>query len=69
MAQTRLTRQQRLTTIDLVVPKDNPPVRDAMFSILIGQRWAMDLDIAIDNALENGNFFLMDDDSDLEDFE
>lgn len=47
-----LTKQQRLATIDLVVPKNNQQVTDAMFSIIITQPWAYDLMDAVEDAME-----------------
>lgn len=65
----KVTKQQRIATIDLVVPRDNPQVRDAMFSIITTRPWAIDLARRIDEAMQAGDFFLMDDTDDLEDFE
>lgn len=64
-----LTKQQRIATIDLVVPRGNQQIVDAMFSIITTRRWAIDLDIAIDEALDNGNFAMMDEADDLEDLD
>lgn len=61
-----LTKQQRIATIDLVVPKNNPEVRDAMFSIITGQRWAIDMADEIETAMAEGWFIDLPDHEDLD---
>lgn len=61
-----LTKQQRIATIDLVVPKDNKPVVEAMFSIIESQQWAIDFADTIETAIDEGYFLDLPDSFDLD---
>lgn len=59
-----MDKAQRLTVIDLVAPKDNKVVVDAMFTIIRTQPWAIDFEDVIEHARHTGELF--EDDCDLD---
>lgn len=61
-----MDRNMRITTIDLVAPKNNQEVVNAMFSIIESQPWAIDFADAIETAMDEGYFVDLPDDYDLD---